>query len=189
MNIIITENQLKRINNNITVYHGSNSNIDLFKDDFVGGQNAIDNQGPGVYFSDSIYDAQHYGKYFYTVSLTPNLILSDQNKKGVNPKLIIDLIKLKPDWEMNAYDWDENLNKGLRLSLEAIFDNDNAKDIITQVYIDYYMSDPLLYVRNCTKLGIDGISYTNVWGDGITKSKHYIIYNPNIIHILKVEKN
>lgn len=187
MKILVTEQQLK--NTGIIAYHGSNSEISIFKNDFVGGQDAIDSQGPGVYFTDSKYDAEHFGKYLYTVNIIPNKILSDKNKKGITTKLIIDLIKLKPDWEMIAYDWDENLEKGLKLSVQAILDNDNAKDIITQVYVDYYMHEPLLYVRNCVKLGIDGISHVNVWGDGTTTSQHYIIYNPNIIHILKKEKN
>ena len=175
--------------NGITAYHGSNSEIDLFKTDFVGGQDAIDAQGPGVYFTDNKEDAEHYGNYLYTVNINPKNILSHQNKKGITPKLIIDLIKLNPDWEMNAYDWHENLQKGLKLSVQAILDNDNAKDIITQVYIEYYMHQPLLYVKNCVKLGIDGISHRNMWGDGINSSLHYIIYNPNIVHIIKKEQN
>jgi hypothetical protein len=202
MNILITEQQLNNIINNnvepineninkigITAYHGSNSEIDVFKNDFVGGQEAIDAQGPGVYFTNNRYDAEHFGKYLYTVSINTNKILSDRNKKGITPKLIIDLIKLKKDWEMNAYDWDENLNRGLKKSVEAILDNDNAKDIITQVYIEYYSSQPLLYVQNCVKIGIDGISHVNVWGDGVTTSQHYIMYNPNVINIIKKEIN
>lgn len=190
MKIIITEQQLNNLidNNGIIAYHASSHRFDIFKNDFVGGENANDAQGPGVYFTDNKEDASHYGKYLYTVKLTPKKILSDRNKKGVTPGLILKLIKMLPDWEMNVYDWDENLNKGLKLSLEDIFDNDNAKDIITQVYMDYYRSQPLLYVQNCVKLGIDGISHVNVWGDGVNYSQHYIIYNPNIIEILNVEQ-
>jgi hypothetical protein len=159
----------------------------MFQNDFVGGDKAIDAQGPGTYFTDNKDDASHYGKFLYTVRLTPNKILSDRNKRGISPGLILKLIKMKPDWEMNAYDWDENLNRGLKLSVDAILDNDNAKDIITQVYIEYYQHIPIQYVKNCVKVGVDGISHVNLWGDGVTTSQHYIIYNPQILHILKKE--
>lgn len=190
MKIIITEEQLNKIisQNDIIVYHGSNHKFDLFKNDFVGGEKANDAQGPGIYFTDNIDDASHYGKYLYTVKLTPNKILSDRNKNGITPNLVVKLIKMCPDWEMNAYDWNENLNKGLNLSVKAIFENDNAKDIITEVYTTYYSYRPILYVKNCTQLGIDGISHKNIWGDGVSSSQHYIIYNPSIVEILKIEE-
>lgn len=187
MKILVTEQQLN--NNTITAYHGSNHEFNIFKNDLVGGQDAIDAQGPGVYFTDTKYDAQHFGKFIYSVNLIPNKILSDQNMDGIDENIISKLIKLKPDWEMNAYDWDEDLENGLQKSINAIFDNDNAKDVITQVYIEYYIHQPIDYVKNCVKLGIDGISHVNMWGDGKTTSQHYIIYNPTIIHINKKELN
>ena len=114
--------------------------------------------------------------------------MSDKTKKGITKTEIIKLIKMKPDWEMNAYDWDENLYRGLNYSVNEIMDQPSAKDIITQVYIDYYYHEPKLFVENAAKLGVDGIIHTNLWGGG-GQSIHYIIYNPNIINILKVENH
>ena len=143
--------------------------------------------GPGIYTSDNkLEDAARYGKYTYTLSLTPNKLLSDKTKRGITKQDVIKLIKMKPDWQMNAQDWDENAYRGLMESVNAIMEQDSAKDIITQVYIDYYFHQPKLFVQNATKIGVDGIIHTNIWGGG-GQSTHYIIYNPNIITIEKKE--
>lgn len=175
--------------NEIIAYHGSNAEITNFIDGLVGGERANDAQGPGIYFTDNKEDASMYGKYLYTVRLTPRRILSDKKINGITRDEIINLIKLNPDWEMTAYDWDENPKKGFNYSLDSIFEEKNDKDRITQVYIEYYRYMPKEFVRNSVKIGVDGISKLNIWGDGINKSTHYIIYNPTIIQILKKEEN
>ena len=90
------------------------------------------------------------------------------------------LIKMKGDWQDDAMNWDENPMVGLRMSIDAIFDQDNAKDIITQVYIEYYRYNPIDYVNNAAALGFDGIIVTKKWD-----ANHIIVYNPNIIQIEK----
>lgn len=188
MRIIITEDQLKHLINkpssgDIIAYHGSNSTINAFVTDFVGGQNANDQEGPGIYFTTNKEEAMLYGSILYTVKLSPRKLLSSENKRGITRASIIKLIKMKEDWEMDAYDWDEDLLTGLNNSLVDIFEHDNAKDIITQVYIDYYRQRPKEYVNNATSLGYDGIIVSTDWG-----SKMIIIYNPTIIKILNIEK-
>lgn len=173
--------------NKIIVYHGSNYDIQQFSNEFVGGEQAVDHMGPGIYTSDNkMEDAARYGKYTYTLSLHPNKLLSDKTKRGITKQDVIKLIKMKPDWQLNAQDWNENVYRGLMESVNTIMEQDSAKDIITQVYIDYYFHQPKLFVQNATKIGVDGIIHTNIWGGG-GQSTHYIIYNPNIITIEKKE--
>ena len=61
--ILITENQFNSLIDEATIkpiiaYHGTNNKIDKFVTDFVGGQNAMDQEGPGIYFTTK-------GKRFY----------------------------------------------------------------------------------------------------------------------------
>lgn len=187
MRVIITEEQLNHLINEqstteIIAYHGSNARINAFVTDFISGPKSNDSEGPGIYFTTSKEEAMQYGSVLYTVKLSPRILLSSDNKRGVTRASIMKLIKMYPDWKMDAYDWDENAYVGLKKSLDAIFDHDNAKDIITQVYINHYNHKPKEYVSNATALGYDGIIVSTDWG-----SKMIIVYNPKIIEILKVE--
>jgi hypothetical protein len=188
MKLLITEQQFRLINengiNSIIVYHGTNSDFKTFTTDFVGGKKAIDQEGPGVYFTTSKEDAEHYGKYIYKVELTPRKLLFSDKKGNINRNTIIKLIKMRDKWELNAQDWDENITRGLNYSVDSILDNDNDKDIITQVFIEYYRYRALEYVKNCTKLGIDGIVINKN-----ENSQHIVVYNPNIIKIIQQQIN
>ena len=74
--ILITENQFKSLIDESTIkpiiaYHGTNNKIDKFVTDFVGGQNAMDQEGPGIYFTTKEDDAYQYGNYVHKVLLKP----------------------------------------------------------------------------------------------------------------------
>jgi len=192
MKIIITEEQFKKLINEdatsgLIVYHGTNTKINKFVDDFIGGDEAIDANGPGIYFSDTEVDSEHFGPIMYTVRLNSNKFLTDKSKKGITPVKAAQLIKMKSDWQMNAQDWDENPNVGINMFLKETFSNEeNAKEILLTIWISYYRYNPLEFARNCVKLGIDGINVTNHWGGG-GSSEHYIVYNPAIIEVLNVK--
>lgn len=183
--VFITEKQFKSLINeapinNIVAYHGSPNKIDKFINDFVGGKEAIDQEGPGIYFTTDEQDASQYGENIYKVTLKPRKLLSDKSLKGITRNDVMKLIKMKGDWKDDAMNWDENPMVGLRMSIDAIFDQNNAKDIITQVYIEYYRYNPIDYVNNAAALGFDGIMLSKDWG-----AQHIIVYNPNIIEVIK----
>lgn len=160
-------------------YHGSPTKIQKFSDEFVGGKEAVDQEGPGIYFTTSEEEANGYGENIYKVNLTPRLLFDQTpvNSKKLAP-LILKLAKMAPDWMENAQNYDENPTKGLRDFVTSTINyNDNEKDCILQVWIDFYKNDTVSYVRNCVKLGIDGIIVTKEY-KGI---KHIIVYNPSII--------
>lgn len=164
----------------ITVYHGSPNKIVNFTDEFVGGKEANDQEGPGIYFTSSKENAAHYGEFVYTVTLTPRLLLDKStNVKKLKPTLT-KLVKMATDWEMHAQNYNEHPVRGLNQFVEdAINYNDTEKDAIQQVWIEFYRQQGVQFVRNCVKLGIDGIAVPKDF-DGIT---HYIIYNPAIIKV------
>ena len=173
--------ELLKRENGITVYHGSETQITNFVMDFVGGRDANDLEGPGIYFTNSETDAAYYGNHIHKAILKPRKLLK-KNPIGGTFNELITLAKTAPEWEYTAQNWNENPNKGI---VEAIKDfikyNDNQKDRFLQVWIDFYKNDPIEYVRNCVKLGYDGIVVDKGHETDGIYVKHYIIYNPSII--------
>jgi hypothetical protein len=163
------------------VFHGSPTKISKFADEFVGGKEAIDQEGPGIYFTTSEEEANRYGENVYNVILKPNMLFDQipPNARKLAP-IISKLVKMSEDWEIKAQDYDEDpivgLNEFIKSTLEY---NDNEKDCILQVWIDFYRYNPVDYVRNCVLLGVDGIIVNKDYED----TKHIIVYNPSIINI------
>jgi hypothetical protein len=163
----------------ITAYHGSPKRIVKFVDEFVGAEKANDREGPGIYFSSSFDDARHYGEYVHTVSLTPRKLLSVKPSSNKMAGLINKMVLMATDWELLVQDYHENPKIGLRKFIEATIDyNENEKDVAQQIWFDFYRYDPVDFVRNMVKLGIDGLMVPKEQG-----VVHYIIYNPDIIKI------
>lgn len=163
------------------VFHGSPTKITKFVDEFVGGKEAIDQEGPGIYFTTSEEEAYGYGENVYSVTLTPRLLFDET---PTNPQklrgLITKLAKMAPDWEESAQNYNENPSRGLIDFVESTLNyNDNEKDCMLQVWIDFYRNDTVDYVRNCVKLGIDGIIVQKEYKN----AKHVIVYNPSIITV------
>jgi|TARA_R110000782_G_scaffold21299_1_gene57295 hypothetical protein len=162
-------------------FHGSPIKINKFIDDFVGGENATDQEGPGIYFSTSQSDANSYGENIYNVTLTPRIFFDES---PVNPRklrtLLTKLTKMAPNWKDDAQNYDENPSRGLLTFIESTFEyNDNEKDCLLQVWIEFYKYNTVEYVRNCVKLGIDGI----IVNRPDQNVKHFIVYNPEIITV------
>ena len=161
-------------------YHGSKHKFDSFTDEFVGGKEATDQEGPGIYFTTSEEDARGYGEFMYKVMLSPRKLLDKSpNYQKYGPTLM-KLIKMAPDWKDSAQNWDENYNRGVIEAAKSFIDyNDNEKDCFLQVWIDFYRDHPFDYVKNMVKLGFDGI-IVNAYGRN-EDVKHIIVYNPSII--------
>jgi hypothetical protein len=168
-----------KINKPIVAYHGSPNRILKFVDEFVGGEGANDQEGPGIYFTSSYDNAGYYGEYIHTVTLTPRKLLTTIPSSNKMAALVNKMVLMAPDWEEKAQDWDENPRVGVRDFINsAIQYNDTEKDVVQQVWIDFYHYDPIDFVRSMVKMGIDGLMIPK--DDGIF---HYIIYNPDIIKI------
>lgn len=173
-NTLITESQKGGVYH---VYHGSTTEFSNFTDEFVGGEKANDKNGPGVYFTNNKEEAEHYGEYIYATTLSPRLLLDEKPPKKNLIPILTKLIKLSPDWQMHAQDYDEHPIRGLQKFFESTYQYDESeKDVLLQLWVTFYRYRPLDFVRNCVSVGIDGIIASN---EGF--STHYIIYNPNII--------
>lgn len=164
-----------------TVYHGSKAVITNFSDEFVGKEEAIDQEGPGIYFTTSLEEAQAYGPNVYTVTLSPRKLM---DTTPTNPNklrtLVTKMLKSAPNWKETAQNFDENPLKGITMAIENMMDyNDTEKDVAQQIWYDFYRYHPIEYLRNMVKLGIDGIIIPRYHKEG----NHVIVYNPSIIKI------
>ena len=168
-------------------YHGSPKEINKFVDDFVGANEATDQEGPGIYFTTEFDDAAGYGKYVYSVRLRGKYLVSTGDPNGINKTLVMKLAKMAEDWKMEAQNYHENPNRGIIELVNGAYEyNEDEKGVLQQIWINLYRYRPVEFVRNCVKLGIDGIivdRYANAENGG----KHIIIYNPNTIEYLEME--
>lgn len=164
------------------LYHASDSKFTNFTDEFVGGEKAVDANGPGIYFSDSKDDAGHFGVNIYEVTITPNILFDETPPSKKIIPILTKLVKMAPDWKGSAQNYHENPNIGLTNFInDTLKYNSNEKDCLLQIWIEFYRYYPINFVRNCVKLGVDGIKVANKFIGGETT--HFIIYNPNIIKI------
>lgn len=177
-------------NRSYDMFHGSETQIKQFIDDFVGGKDANDQEGPGIYFTSSYQNARSYGPYVYSVKLTPNKIVSTKDGQNAPLKEIEWLMKNAPDWKSTAENWNENPMLGLKLAAKDFIQyNDNPHQQFLQVWIDFYRDNPVDYVRNMVKLGYDAIIIDNLNSmlANETNITHIIVLNPSIIEFIKVE--
>jgi tRNA nucleotidyltransferase/poly(A) polymerase len=164
------------------MYHGSNHAFTKFTDEFVGKEEANDQEGAGIYFTTSEEEAGRYGRYIYKVQLKPRKLTNIANKRTVSVTDITRLIKMSPTWKEDVLNWDESVMRGLAKAIKSLFDySDNEKDLFQQIEHDFFRYESRLYVQGMTKLGYDG-QLINKDYEGIT---HIIVYNPEIITILE----
>lgn len=180
---ILDEEAVKKLS--IEVYHGSPVEFTNFSDEFVGSEEANDQNGPGIYFTTSYDEALGYAGqsgFVYKVKINPRLLYGDDtNKRTIPTGTLKKLVMMTPDWKMHAENFDENPVMGVRNFLSGAHDyNDSDKDTLLQVWIDFYRYDAKSFVRNCVKLGIDGVIVNNR-----QNGKHIIIYNPSVIELLE----
>lgn len=178
--------------NGYVAYHGSETKINNFVDDFVGGRDAVDQEGPGIYFTSSKQNAMYYGKYIYTVRLSPKNIISVTDGENVSRKQLDWLIRKAPDWEETAQNWNEHPKIGLKIAIDSILKyRNNPHQQFQQVWFDFYRNNPVDYVRNIVKLGYDAIVIDGL-ASMVTQEKdikHTIVLNPSIIKFIKLEND
>ena len=171
-------------------FHGSEHKINSFTDGFVGGKEAHDQEGPGIYFTSSSKNARSYGPYIYTVKLHPKKLVSTQEGKSAPLKEIEWMLKNAPNWEMHAENFNENPNLGVKIAAKNILQyNDNPHQQFLQVWIDFYRNKPVDYVRNMVKLGYDAVKIEGLESiiAGESNITHIIVLNPSIIEFVEME--
>lgn len=158
-------------------YHGSTSPITKFSDEFVGREEATDQEGPGIYFTTDPDDARGYGEHVHAVKITPRKLVDETPHDDIPDDDLISLIKMAPDWEMNAQNWDEDPESGLYQAVSDFREyNESEKELFQQVWYDFFRHNPREFVRGMVNLGYDGQLINRENG-----RQHIIVYNPEII--------
>jgi len=176
----------------ITAYHGTKHKISSFIDDFVGGKEANDQEGPGIYFTTSLNNAMAYGENVYQVELTPKKSVSTQENKNAPLKEIEWLILQAPDWKDTAMNWNENPRIGYKqAATDFIKYNENPHQQYMQVWYDFYRNNAVDYVRNMVKLGYDSIIIggRNSIITGESDITHIVVLDTRIIKFIKQIEN
>lgn len=165
-------------------YHGSLEKIDKFSDEFVGGKEAKDQEGPGIYFTTKAEEAFNYAKpngFIYKVNLKPRKMLSD--KMGFDfdhlTKPITKLIKMLPNWKAIANSYDEGLDEFIYMLTSM---GQSEKEVFINLYYEYFRGNAQLFIRGMVSLGYDAL-YLPSKGGGA----HIAVYNPNIIDVVEVK--
>jgi hypothetical protein len=175
----------------IRAYHGSDSKIAKWVDDFVGGVDAFDADGPGIYFTSQPDNAKMFGNIIYTVDLTPRKMMTNEPLSSLDKDELVGnltkLIKQAPDWEGSAMNWSEDPETGVLKNIEAIFDYESTEsDAYLTLRQDYYNGAPIKFVRAMASLGFDGYYVPKPHFD-MEDVTHYIIYNPSIIKLISID--
>lgn len=190
--------QLQTIGEEMTggfrAYHGTETKIEKFTDEFVGGKDAIDQNGPGIYFTSTHDEAMRYtsneGGFIYSVRLESGKYLDSEERSieylSQYRDDLVKLVKMAPEWEMNAYDWSQDPETGVEIMVDSAIEyNDNEKDVFLQIWIEAYRHKEVHFVRNMSKLGYSGIF---VPADKANNNgNHIIVFNPATITVENVE--
>lgn len=168
-----------------TYYHGSPKRIERFMDDFVGGKEANDQEGPGIYFTSDINNARRYGEFVHTVELTPRAVMTKDHvdiRRSVSRNLLVKLAKAAPDWKRTAQNWDENPQRGLIACIDSIFDmNESVAEVFQQLWVEFYRHASVDYVRNVVRMTKYDAIVADVQAIDNNDIQHVIVYNPMII--------
>ena len=173
-------------------YHGSDSKIEKFLNDFAGKVGAIDAEGPGTYFTNSKENAAMWGKLTYTVTLNPRKVIT--NTKPANKANRRDLKKFLDMVNDDDYanNWSSDIETDKLMSInEAIKYSDTEDEVWHTLRNEQYNGIPQTFMSAISKLGYDALL---LYKEGfefsdVDKVYHCIVYNKDIIDIVKVERN
>jgi len=179
-----SEKPVKKVNGTIKAFHGTPNKIGQFSDEFVGGKEANDQEGPGIYFTTKSDEALKYaaGGFVYEVDLKVKNLVSDE--KAYDLEYLIEpvtkLIKMASNWKAIAKGYDDGIEEmvGRYISMAQ-----SEKEVFVTLYYDVYREEPVAYVKNMVKLGYDGV-YLPAKGD----DAHIVIYNPSTIHVTNAKR-
>lgn len=169
------------------MYHGRASLVKNWKDVRIG--KGHDQDGPGIYFTESIEDASMYGNYLYTVILSlKKYVDNDAKIKNFNIKeanILIQSSKEYLDEDGKWTDWGEDRQSAIKTALDAYEDCYSVKDLFESVWFDWYKGYEWDYLNNMVKLGYDGVILDPGSSGGV---QHIVMFNPSNIETIKIDE-
>lgn len=148
-------------------------------------------QGPGIYWTADKEQAKGYAYkngYVYTAEIRSSKIIKDSTKP--NSAVIRKLILLAPkeDLDVGLSNWgyDESGKESFNQALEAAVNaythqSESLIDSMLMVHHDIYRKEANTWTQAMVKCGIDAYLHK------LPAVEHLIVYNPNVIKVLKEE--
>ena len=183
--LLLLENEWPSIilNDRYTWYHGRTVDSDIFSYDYVGGENANDQEGPGFYFTNNFENARNYA-YPHGIVLKCKvdykklIVKNSTSTTKTNKRVIIDLINNSPNKEYILGNFDENPKIAMVNAVNAYSSHTNASDAYQLIANDFYRRDSKKYLQVLSKY----------YDAQLTKldntTHHLIVYNPSLITVL-----
>lgn len=162
-----------------TFFHGSRSEISKFSFDFISNDGGRKLEGPGIYFTSDKTDANVYGSFVHEVVLDLRKTKLLPVKKTFSIQDVKNLIMKSPNADDYLTDWAENPQKALQVAAKSIYDSygpNQYKEMVTQVWADFYKYEDKDWLKEMVALGYDGLMVERAGG-----IRHFICYNPDII--------
>lgn len=169
----------------IIAYHGRQVTDPTFDYKYVGLENAVDQEGPGFYFTTKKEEAIGYGSkgIVITAELMVNTAKFFTLKTKPKFNTIRALIRRAPDYKESLMNFAEDPSRAFQLAIETYLDNDSAIDAYLTIQRDFYSYSPKQYLENLVWFGYNGhiipIKAQEGWF-------HYIIYNTKCIKTIDV---
>lgn len=162
-------------------YHGSPVKIDQFTLDRAGQRGAVDQEGPGIYLTNSIDDARVYGDFVHSVEVKITRSRLMPEKRRFDSNLLRKLILSAPDAEDTLTNYDEFPNKAVLVAIKQLTDAygpDQYREVLEQVWYDFYRDHPQEWFARMQEIGWDGFMLDR--SNGV---KHLIVFTPKILKI------
>lgn len=180
------------------IYTGQKSRHEVltkprFDLDKIGQREANDQEGPGFYFTTNPQEALGYAHpngIVVTAKFTGNNLISVNDE--INDEHVDKMIEMSPDLDDTLANWGydpgySSREDALAQLKDAIYSDENAKDIWLTVWYELYRDEPRQFVENMVKLGYDGLIVTPRFSDDPNR-KHVVIYNINAVNVEDVQQ-
>lgn len=172
------------VNDRYTWYHGRTIDSDIFSYDYVGREDAYDQEGPGFYFTNNFDDAKRYTKLNgiilkCKIHYKKILIKNVSSNTKANKKIIIDLITNSPDKDYTLENFDENPRTAMIKAVNAYLHYGDAHDAYQTIARDFYKHNSKEYLQILAKYYDAQLTEKSIV-DG-KQVYHLIVYNPTLI--------
>ena len=176
------------LNEKYTWYHGRTIDSELFSYDYLGGKDALNQEGPGFYFTNSFEDAKRYASpdgiiLKCKVNYKKLIIKGDVSKTQTNKKIVVDLINSSPDKDYTLENFDENPKAAMIKAVNAYLSHTDADDAYQMIANDFYKHQSKEYLQVLSKYYDAQLTKRDNTFYGTT-IYHLIVYNSSIIKVL-----
>lgn len=164
-------------------YHGRTIDSDRFSLDYVGGDDAKDQEGPGFYFTNTLENAKSYAYpngivLKCKIDYKKIIIKGGSSETKTNKKIVVDLIKSSPDMNNTLENFDENPQMAMIKAVNSYLIYTDAYDSYQILARDFYRYNVKDYLKVLSKYYDAQLTKFN------NNVHHLIVYKPQIINVI-----